>query len=207
MSVLDATKLVATASLPTANNVGFKDWSLICDALGQGMQSLILRKGGIAEGRQGFRFKHDAFFLFPTQFHQQAERVRQEVLPGLRCATQPPEGTIEVRYFFALEWAEWLSDWDTVAQLVPLHVWREDVVRERFAYDSQRGLQCAFGRVYLLEKPWVFPDKASYGGCRSWITLPEFPAQRIPMQPVLDDEAHKQVARKTRALLSGESFL
>ena len=29
-------------------SVGFKEWSLVCDALGGGTQSVILRKGGIA---------------------------------------------------------------------------------------------------------------------------------------------------------------
>ena len=206
MSVLEANKPVYASHRPVVSSVGFKDWSLVCDALGQGRQSLILRKGGIAEGRQGFRFKHDSFFLFPTQYHQQAERVRPEVLSSLRPTHRPIEGTVEVRYFFALEWAEWLSDWDTVARLEPLHVWREDVIRERFAYDDQRGLQYAFGRVYRLETPWRFPDNPAYGGCRSWITLPEFPAREISMHPVLGDLAHEQFARKTRAILNGESL-
>lgn len=207
MSVLDAIESASASQFPAASNIGFKDWSLVCDALGQGRQSLILRKGGIAEGRQGFRFKHEAFFLFPTQYHQQAERVRPEVLPSLQATPRPPEGMIEIRFFFALEWAEWLSDWDIVSRLEPLHVWREDVIRERFAYDDQRGLQCAFGRVYRLEVPWTFPDKPAYGGCRSWVTLPEFPVESIPMQPVLDDQAHEQVAQKTRAILNGAKFL
>ena len=40
---------------------GFKEWTLICDALGRGEQSIIMRKGGIAEGRAGFRFEHPEF--------------------------------------------------------------------------------------------------------------------------------------------------
>src|SRR5438477_1344443 len=46
-------------------SVGFKEWSLVCDALGRGEQSVILRKGGIAEGREGFSFRYREFFLFP----------------------------------------------------------------------------------------------------------------------------------------------
>jgi hypothetical protein len=49
----------------SAMSIGFKEWTLICEALGNGSQSIILRKGGIAEGRAGFRFQHDEFFLFP----------------------------------------------------------------------------------------------------------------------------------------------
>ena len=190
-TILPPSSLVA----PTTG-LGFKDWSLICDALGQGRQSLILRKGGIAEGRRGFRFKHEAFFLFPTQFHQQAERVRSEALAELQRSPRPPEGTVKIRYCYALEWAEWIDDWATLARLEPFHVWREDVVRERFAYNEQPGLQCAFGRVYRLEPAWSFPDRPAYGGCRSWITLPEFPADQHAIAPVLTDAEHEAAASK-----------
>jgi hypothetical protein len=57
-------------------SVGFKEWSLVCDALGRGTQSVILRKGGIAEGRRGFSFRYREFFLFPTLIHEQVEKVR-----------------------------------------------------------------------------------------------------------------------------------
>jgi hypothetical protein len=57
-------------------SVGFKEWSLVCDAFGRGEQSIILRKGGIAEGREGFSFRHREFFLFPTFFHEQVAKVR-----------------------------------------------------------------------------------------------------------------------------------
>src|SRR5438046_2307968 len=57
-------------------SAGFKEWSLVCDALGRGRQSVILRKGGIAEGRGGFSFRHRGFFLFPTFFHEQIAKVR-----------------------------------------------------------------------------------------------------------------------------------
>ena len=197
-----ATPPVSSLVLPTADGVGFKDWSLVCDALGHGRQSLILRKGGIAEGRQGFRFKHGAFFLFPTQYHQQAERVRPEELARLQLATPPPpEGTVAVRLFFALEWAEWSDDRATLARLEPFHVWRDDVVQERFDYDEPPGIQCAFGRVYRLEPTWTFPDRPSYGGCRSWITLPGFPADRHSLEPVLTDAQHAAVAGELRQAL------
>jgi hypothetical protein len=57
-------------------SIGFKEWSLVCGALGSGEQSIILRKGGIAEGRSGFSFQHREFFLFPTFFHEQIGKVR-----------------------------------------------------------------------------------------------------------------------------------
>ena len=48
----------------------------MCKALEEGRQSLILRKGGIHEGREGFSFAHDEFVLFPTRFHAQGDYVK-----------------------------------------------------------------------------------------------------------------------------------
>ncbi len=186
---------------PVLPAIGFKDWSLVCSALNEGRQSLIFRKGGIAEGRDGFRFKHESFFLFPTQFHQQAERIRPEILPALTPIDPAPAGTVAIQNFFVLDWAMWIDDWPTLQRLEPFHVWREEVVRERFEYEDQRGLQCAFGRVYRLDPAWTFPDRPSFGGCRSWITLPEFPAEITAMPPVIEDARHFALAAQIRALL------
>src|SRR5438034_7706733 len=75
-------------------SVGFKEWSLVCDALGRGDQSIILRKGGIAEGREGFSFRHREFFLFPTFFHEHMAKVRiaSANLPGA-------SDTIAIRWY------------------------------------------------------------------------------------------------------------
>ena len=198
----ESTDTVSTDPRPVLPAVAFKDWSLVCAALDEGRQSLILRKGGIAEGRDGFRFKHESFFLFPTQFHQQAERIRPEILPTLTPLPPAPEATVEIRNFFRLDWALWIDDWPTLQRLAPFHVWREEVVRERFDYGDQLGLQCAFGRVYRLDPAWSFSDRPSFGGCRSWITLPDFPAEATTMHPVLDDALHTALADDIRAVLA-----
>jgi len=54
--------------------IGFKEWDVVCEAIGSGRQDVIFRKGGIHEGRDGFSFKHPEFYLFPTLFH--AQRLR-----------------------------------------------------------------------------------------------------------------------------------
>jgi hypothetical protein len=107
---------------------------------------------------------------------------------------------VEIRYFFRLEWAVWLDDWAALARLEPFHVWGPDVVRERFEYDAQPGLQCAFGRVYCVEPAWTFADRPGYGGCRSWVALPELPSDTA-LHPVLDDSRHEAAGAAVRAAL------
>src|SRR3954464_15643765 len=108
--------------------VGFKEWALVCEALGRGEQTILLRKGGIAEGREGFGFRHGEFFLFPTFFHEQLVKVRTPK------AELPPERPveIEIRYFAKLEAQNKITEWAAVAALESLHVLAEPVVRERF---------------------------------------------------------------------------
>ena len=175
-------------------SVGFKEWALVCEALGTGKQSVLLRKGGIAEGRGGFGFRHAEFFLFPTFFHEQVVKVRElgAVIPAQR------EGQIEVRYFAKLDAQREITSWSAAAALAPFHILEESVVRERFEY-KDAGLHVAFVRVFRLEPSWLFPDKPAYGGCRSWVNLAVCPVG-TRFEPVLTDEKHDEIAGRFPAI-------
>src|SRR4051794_26780050 len=165
-------------------SIGFKEWAVVCEALGRGEQAVLLRKGGIAEGRGGFGFRYLEFFLFPTFFHEQLVKVRSldAELPSAR------QGEVEICYFAKLEAQREVTGWEEAARLAPLHILAESVVRERFEYKGA-GLHVALVRVFRLQPSWVFPDKPAYGGCRSWVPLPECPA-RTRFEPVINDEEH-----------------
>jgi hypothetical protein len=174
-------------------SVGFKEWALVCEALGRGEQTVLLRKGGIAEGRDGFGFRHSEFFLFPTFFHEQLVKVRtaDAQIPVAR------EGEIQIRYVAKLEARKEITSWPTAAALEPFHILEESVVRERFDYKGA-GLHVALVRVFRLEPSWLLADKPAYGGCRSWLNLPECPAG-TRFDSVLSDEQHHTVAERFRA--------
>ena len=177
-------------------SVGFKEWALVCEALGRGEQTVLLRKGGIAEGRDGFGFRHAEFFLFPTFFHEQVVKVRtpEAELPTAR------EGQIEIRYLARLEAQKKITDWSQAAALEPFHILAESIVRERFDY-KDAGVHVALVRVFRVEPVWTFPDNPAYGGCRSWVNLPECPAE-TRFHPVLSDDAHEALAKKFRVATS-----
>jgi hypothetical protein len=175
-------------------SVGFKEWALVCEALGRGEQTVLLRKGGIAEGREGFGFRHSEFFLFPTFFHEQIVKVRT---PGAEIPAARP-GEIEIRYFAKLEAEKKITSWPIAAALEPFHILQESLVRERFEY-KEAGLHVALVRVFRLEPRWMLEDKPAYGGCRSWVEMPECPGE-TRFEPVLSDEDYKRVADRFRAL-------
>ena len=185
--------------------IGFKEWAYVCEALGQGVQTIILRKGGIHEGRGGFHFQHEAFWLFPTGFHNQGEQLRwTPPNPGDVVIPRDEEReNVNIRHFATLHGVWRLTNWDRVAALAPLHVWKEEVVRERFAWNEESCLHIALVRVSVLPKAWTFPYERAYGGCRSWVKLPgEGSGLEKNTTPAMGDAAWDATADTVRKLLA-----
>jgi hypothetical protein len=170
--------------------IAFKEWALVCEAMGRGEQSVILRKGGIAEGKDGFGFDHPEFYLFPTWYHGQLEKVR---IPDAVLPEQDPD-RVTIAHAVSVEWAGRVEDPEKVRLLGELHILDASLVEERFAYDTGsgslggRGIHVAFVRVFRIEPPVVLPMEKGFGGCRSWIELPEI--EPGALVSVLSDEEH-----------------
>jgi hypothetical protein len=161
----------------------FKEWAIVCGSIARGETSLIFRKGGIAEGRDGFEFKNQSFFLFPTYFHGQIERTRLSPERNLK----PQQDPVTISVFVQIEFKTLIRDLTLLRSLEPLHVLQTSVLEERFHYDDRKGLHLAFVRAYRISPVWEFPFGPSYGGCRSWVTLPQ-PSLDLRMDSVLPDE-------------------
>ena len=79
----------------------FKEWAVIGEALAEGKQALILRKGGVAEQGGDFAVEHTRFWLFPTYLHEKPEALKPEALPLLQAveADRPPAGKLRLSHF------------------------------------------------------------------------------------------------------------
>src|SRR6516162_5097613 len=108
-----------------------KEWAVICRLLAQGRQSILLRKGGIAETSGVFRLEHEQFWLYPTYVHQQRDGIRPEFLPQLQESQedQPPAGVVQLTHFAIAPRAFLAADLDTLLSLQDLHGWSEETVR------------------------------------------------------------------------------
>jgi hypothetical protein len=159
---------------PEWRPVAFKEWQLVAEALASGEQSVILRKGGISEGKLGFQWLHEKFFLFPSLFHEQAQQVKPLPDGSLREIPKPAAGEGEIVFSVYVEAikTDRLTDWDEVLRLAPYHIWKEEIVRERFEWGDEYGLSYAVVKAWQLTDPWILPDRTSFGGCRSWFGLP-----------------------------------
>ena len=168
----------------------FKEWAIVVDALGRGEQILILRKGGIAEGRGGFQIEHPKFLLFPTLFHQQRESVLpaaqqryDEIAPRL-----PAPEIIRLEYF--AEVAAWrnLDSLSSAESLRGQHVWRDEVIAARFDWGHAQNIFAIAVRVHRLPLPIELPASPAYGGCKSWVEF-EKDIPTTSAVPVLDQQA------------------
>lgn len=178
----------------------FKEWALICEALGSGRQSLIIRKGGIAEGRDGFAFQNREFVLFPTWFHEQLERT---TLPPETPIPTPLDGEFEIQFAATVEWSQLVTSLDIIRKLAAWHVWKDQVVEERFCYDAPQGVHVAFVRIFRLDPPKRLKQDKKYGGCRSWVELPDFTGHALVS--VISDEEHARRLAEFQELLKQNS--
>jgi hypothetical protein len=187
----------ATDEIRQGEVPAFKEWALVCGSIERGETSLIFRKGGIAEGRKGFQFKHRSFFLFPTFFHEQIERTRL----GCDRNIAPRSDRISISSFVEVEFATLVRDLKLIQSLESLHVLHASVLEERFRYDNQEGLHVAFLCAFRVTPVWELRFSPEFGGCRSWVMLPDPPAD-LNMERVLsEDEQNRR--RSLCAVLLG----
>ncbi|MCS6243347.1 MAG: DUF1802 family protein [Opitutus sp.] len=144
----------------------FKEWQVIVDALAAGEQSLLLRKGGIAEGRGGFDPERaDRFWLFPTQFHAQREKTKPALAQRLNSEPSEPLDTqVTLTAFAEVTHHRFVSDWSAVAALDPFHDWTEATVREKFDWGQPPGLNALVVQVHQLNTPITLEAHSGHGG-------------------------------------------
>jgi hypothetical protein len=179
------------AELPPTCPIAFKEWAGVCAALLEGRQSLIVRKGGIAEGPRGFVPEHEAFWLYPTHVHQAQQ--------GLRVATPPeapePAGIVILRALAVVDSIAMVTREESLAALGDLHVWTEATLAQRFHY-RKPGLWVLGVRVFRRARPHAIEVIAEHAGCKTWVTL-DPPLETGGCAPVLDASAYS----RQRALL------
>ncbi len=185
----------------TANRHALKEWAVVCAAIAEGCQSLLLRKGGLRERGGRFRCDHAEFWLFPTRFHQDPGELVDDARPLLsRVQSQiPAEGIVPLNVYIEVEDVAWLDEPAALSALAETHILSQKTVEQRFRY-RRAGLALMVIRAYALDKPLEIDDIAEYAGCHSWVELD----QALPtsgLRPVLDEAQHSQRLRSIRQIL------
>ncbi|WP_010492185.1 DUF1802 family protein [Paenibacillus elgii] len=188
--------------IPQGQAVGLKEWAVAVEALKQGKQILIMRKGGIREETRDFQVASDSFYLYPTYEHQRKELIKPEFAE--RVNDRAPEGSgeeAEIGCYAELVEDILIETEEQLAKLKPFHIWTDRLAEERLKWKRTKPLHVMLLRVYALDEPVRIPVLDEYNGCKSWIALPES-LHGAPRRPVLTDEAFRMEANRIREALA-----
>lgn len=183
------------ATPPDACSIAFKEWAGVCDALGSGRQSLILRKGGVSEGPGGFRPEHPAFWLYPTSVHEAEQGLRS---PTSGRPVEAP-GVVAIKTLVVVDWVGRVEQVEQLEGLASFHDWTESTVLKRFHYRSP-GLWALAVRAYRRPEPRAVAITPAQLGCRTWVPLESAPATS-GLVPVLPAEESSRIVSLIRSSL------
>ena len=187
-------------------SIAFKEWAAVCHALALGTQSLILRKGGIAETDGEFRPEHDLFFLYPTYFHEQQQKgLKPSAASFLEAADaeRPPSGMLRVSHFVRVERVFRSENLDAFHSLDRFHIWTPETVTQRFHYRSP-GLYVLLVRTFALPTSIGIIEEPSYAGCKTWVPLTK-PIAIDYANPVFNESAFQELAAAVTAAMSASN--
>ena len=81
-----------------------------------------------------------------------------------------------------------------------LHIWREEVLAERFEWGKERAIFALVLRVHRLPLALELPMLPEYGGCKSWVQVAH-DVRTEGSNPVLDDAAFQEKIQRFRSAL------
>jgi hypothetical protein len=184
-----------------------KEWAVVEEAMSRGSISLLLRKGGIWEPREGFRVEHPAFWIFPGVFHQQPAELAEHLRKGLEgyLETSEPD-PVPLRLLARVEEVVRLTDPAAVDSLHGLHPLTPEAARNRFLYRGKPCLHALLLRIHVLPAPVPVRNSLAYLGCRSWLELNEAISAE-GAAAVLDDAAFAGIREELWRRLDGRGEL
>jgi len=172
MSSESASRPLALPARPSVS-AALKEWAVVCKALEDGRQVLLLRKGGILEYRQGFEVKHHIFLLYPTYEHQSRDLIQADYADELDNILQnaPKMGKNRISSYAKVVKVEQVTNKSVLQKLHKFHIWNDQYVDARMNYNPKKPMHAILLRVFKMNKPFEVEVKAEWAGCKSWIPV------------------------------------
>ena len=137
------------------NHTALKEWSSVIEALDTGRQTILIRKGGIADPM--FGVEAERFYLLPTYFH----------------TTGLPAESLAVTHWCEVVQTWRIHDLEKLYALEPLTIFTRANLDERYRFRPDQAIHVIAVRAMRLPATVMIPAKPEYGGCRSWISIDE----------------------------------
>lgn len=171
--------------------LALKEWSIVCRALEDGKQSILLRKGGILEYKEGFEISQKIFLVYPTLEHQSKEYLQQDYLQEFELLLEKDDPNFEyktntITILAQIEGIQEFNDESKLAKLEKYHIWNEKYVNMRMSYNPKKPMNALLLRIYKLPEPISVKVNPEWAGCKSWINI-ELPK----INGISSDNIHK----------------
>ena len=180
--------------MPNNCQIALKEWAVTVEALAQGQQILLVRKGGIHEEGKDFKVIHPEFLLYPTYEHQREDLLKDEHQEPLRRLLAEDHNPDEIRFS---HWAKVeelieISQQEPVDALAPHHIWTKEYAQSRLNWKPMVPLAIMLMRVYRMEQPVTVPFLPEYRGCTSWVDIISN-VDLGKLEPVVSDAAFQRM--------------
>ncbi|GAX82335.1 hypothetical protein CEUSTIGMA_g9764.t1 [Chlamydomonas eustigma] len=182
-----------------------REWSVINASIQDGLQTVLLRKGGIEE--KGFRLEAKSFMLFPSYFHADNSLLKPGILERYeREMAFDPKTSAELHLrTYAEVTGMWITkDLQVAGAVEEIHVGMPAFLDKRLKWRRGQDLTILELRSWKLEEAVVVTVRPEYFGCFSWIDL-DLQTNMInkeAMQPSLPDATFRVMQNNLRAQLS-----
>ena len=188
--------------------LALKEWHAACEAMRCGRQTVLLRKGGIADDARAssFEIRSTEFALFPTNFHVDAALLAREEAAALAAGAAPDmkKGESVTLALVARVTGAWIVDGarglEALRALKNYHCWSDALQQTRLAYKPQMGLTILELRAYEAaagNRATLEADLERYGGCKSWIDID--PWTPTTLRACVSDEDFAERGARLRA--------
>ena len=180
--------------------IAYKEWSGVRDALVDGRQTILIRKGGVSEsaGAGGFTLEHPAFWIYPTHLHEAEQGLKTQAEASQGPGS--PSGTVLLSALARVHAATWLASERTLESLDAFHVLTAETMKKRFHY-RHPGLWVLLARVMIARPGFAIGIRPEHAGCKTWVSL-EQPLPTAGLEPAMDDSAWRQTAERLERVLA-----
>ena len=156
--------------------LALKEWSVVCRALEEAKQSILLRKGGILEYKTGFEISQKNFLMYPTLEHQSKEYLQPNYLQEFELLLKANDSVSQdksntIRILARIEAIQEFNDETILSKLEKYHIWNEKYVNMRMKYNPEIPVKALLLRVYKLPEPISIEVNPKWAGCKSWIDI------------------------------------
>ncbi len=183
---------IAATSSDTQSLALLREWSSVVDSIAAGRTHVLIRKGGIAEGRDGFQLKRSFFGLLPTLFHQVKSAQPQASAPT-------PPSAVSILCQLVEAWS--VPSTISLDRISGFHEYSADQLVTRQQYKPERPVNLIVIRPFRLRQPLHIEAGQVKTVCRSWAEVP-LTGGLGGIDPVIDVETADRTIAEVRRLLA-----